>query len=55
MSDQSYNPNWDKRDDDEDPRWLPFIGIMVFAAVALVGGAITAFGLAGIKKVRGWA
>ena len=53
MSEQPYNSHWDKRDEDEDPRWLPFIGIMLFAAVILVGGAITALGQAGITKVRG--
>ncbi len=53
MSD--YNSRWDKRDEDEDPRWLPFIAIMLFAALVTVGGGIVAIGQAGIAKVRGWA
>lgn len=50
-----YNPHWDRCQDDEEPRWLPFLAIMAFAAVIMVGGAIANLGQAGIAKVRGWA
>jgi hypothetical protein len=49
MSEQPFNPNIHKRGRDDDPRWLPFIAVMLGTLMVGIVAAIVSLGRAAIN------